>query len=181
MCIFLVVGFNPFTLEKNQIHTNLIVSPIFAAKKNKSQKTSTPLTYTYLNYLYVSGFIQGTKYIKHVENVCKFLLSSWNLQKKTLPVLTEFSDLFTCPAHEAAWKQTKTSMYNPQKLNEYIFQKWWALETVSPFGNYSYFLEIYIYLNFQEGIVEPFILEKSGSTVAKVQVRPSRNAWNRHQ
>lgn len=123
--------------------------PNLRGKKNKSQKTSTPLTYTYLNYLYVSGFIQGTKYIKHVENVCKFLLSSWNLQKKTLPVLTEFSDLFTCPAHEAAWKQTKTSMYNPQKLNEYIFQKWWALETVSPFGNYSYFLEIYIYLNFQ--------------------------------
>lgn len=56
--------------------------PNLRGKKNKSQKTSTPLTYTYLNYLYVSGFIQGTKYIKHVENVCKFLLSSWNLQKK---------------------------------------------------------------------------------------------------
>ena len=55
--------------------------PNLHGKKNKSPKTWTPLTYSYLSYLCIR-FYSRHQLHKTCRNVCKFLLSSWNLQKK---------------------------------------------------------------------------------------------------
>ena len=122
--------------------------PNLRGKKNKSQKTSTPLTYTYLNYLYVSGFIQGTKYIKHVENVCKFLLSSWNLQKKNpSPDWVQWSFYLSGPW--SSLKANKNIHVQSPEIERIYFPKMMGFGNCISFWKYSFFLNLFIYLDFQ--------------------------------